>query len=176
MSTSNAIKALAAAAIFAGSSVHATPNIPQPAQTKPLLIIGATLHTVSGAVIANGRMLVLGGRITAISGPDGILDSKGAEVVNLEGKHVYPGFVAANTVLGLTEISAVRATSDFAEVGSLNPNVRALVAINADSELMTGTRANGVPVISPAAPACGIDSAASTPLARVTVMRARCRR
>ena len=57
---------------------------------------------------------------------------------------MYPGFVAANTVLGLTEISAVRSTHDFAEVGSLNPNVRALVAINADSELITVTRANGV--------------------------------
>ena len=149
MSTSHAVRVLAAATVlaavlFAASPAHATPNIPQPAQTRPLLITGATLHTVSGAVIVNGRMLVQAGRIIAISGPDGNLDSKGAEVVNLAGKHVYPGFVAANTVLGLTEISAVRATNDFAEVGSLNPNVRALVAINADSELITVTRANGV--------------------------------
>ncbi len=139
-----AVAMLFAAALLAMSPVHATPNIPQPAQSKPLLITGATLHTVSGAVIANGRMLVQGGRIMSISGPDGIVDSKGAEVVNLAGKHVYPGFVAANTVLGLTEISAVRSTHDFAEVGSLNPNVRALVGINADSELITVTRANGV--------------------------------
>ncbi len=88
-------------ATMAATLCQATPNVPQPAQTRPLLITGATLHTVSGAVIENGKMLVMGGRITALSGVDGNVDARGAEVLNLSGKHVYPGFVAANTVLGL---------------------------------------------------------------------------
>lgn len=135
---------LSIAVLFSATAAHATPNVPQPAQTKPLLITGATLHTVSGAVIANGKMLMKDGRIVFIGGPDGNVDTRGAEILNLAGKHIYPGFIAANTVLGLTEISAVRASHDFAEVGSVNPNVRALVAVNADSELITVARANGV--------------------------------
>ena len=41
-------------------------------------------------------------------------------VINAKGKHVYPGFIAANYSLGLAEIDAVRATRDFDEVGSMN--------------------------------------------------------
>ena len=132
------------ATLFVVNVAGAVQNVPPPAQPKPLLITGATLHTVSGAVIQNGQMLTQDGRIKAVGGPDSRLETQGADVLNLTGKHIYPGFISANTVLGLTEIAAVRATNDFAEVGSLNPNVRALVAINADSELITVARANGV--------------------------------
>ncbi|MEQ1515319.1 MAG: amidohydrolase family protein [Usitatibacteraceae bacterium] len=135
---------LAVVLSISAASGFATPNVPAPAQSKSLLVTGATLHTVSGAAIVNGRMLVKDGRIAAISGPEGNIDASGANVLSLPGKHIYPGFVAANTVMGLTEVSAVRATNDFAEVGSVNPNVRALVAVNADSELITVARANGV--------------------------------
>jgi imidazolonepropionase-like amidohydrolase len=133
-----------AGGLLAAGAAQGTPNVPPPAQAKPLLFTGAVLHTVSGSVIENGRMLAENGRIVAIGGPDGTLDTRGAEVVNLAGKHVYPGFIAANSVLGLAEISALRATSDFAEAGAVNPNARALVAVNADSEVITVTRANGV--------------------------------
>jgi imidazolonepropionase-like amidohydrolase len=64
--------------------------------------------------------------------------------VEAGGKHVYPGLFAANTVVGLVEVSAVRATDDTAEVGAINPNVRAEIAVNPDSELIPVTRANGV--------------------------------
>ena len=36
-------------------------------------------------------------------------------------QHVYPGFIATNTTLGITEISAVRATNDYREVGTFKP-------------------------------------------------------
>jgi imidazolonepropionase-like amidohydrolase len=108
------------------------------------MITGATLHTISGESIANGRMLVDKGRIVAIGNAASVPDVAGATVLALPGKHVYPGFVAANTTLGLVEVQAVRATVDAAEVGALNPNARALVAVNADSELIPVTRANGV--------------------------------
>jgi imidazolonepropionase-like amidohydrolase len=125
-------------------TTHATPNIPPPPQTKPLLITGATLHTVSGAVIPNGRMLVDKGRIVQVGTAQSVADRADATVINLPGKHIYPGFIAANTTIGLVEVQSVRATVDTAEVGVLNPNVRALVAVNADSELIPVARANGV--------------------------------
>jgi imidazolonepropionase-like amidohydrolase len=64
--------------------------------------------------------------------------------VELSGLHVYPGLISANTVLGLVEIQAVRATVDVSEPGPINPNARAEIAINPDSELLPVARANGV--------------------------------
>lgn len=120
--------------------------VPPRPQRTPLLVTNASFHTVSGPVIANGRMLVEGGRIVAIAGPGETLPAASStpQLLDLGGRHVYPGFVAANTALGLVEVSSVRATVDLAEAGALNPNARALVAVNADSELLPVARSNGV--------------------------------
>jgi imidazolonepropionase-like amidohydrolase len=123
--------------------VFANPNIPAPPQSEPILITNAVIHTVSGATIENGSMLFAGGRIVFIY-PYGEPVSTSARVIDLGGKHVYPGLIAAHTVLGLVEIEAVRATVDTTEPGLVNPNVRADVAVNPDSELIPVTRANGV--------------------------------
>ncbi|MBL8521657.1 MAG: amidohydrolase family protein [Betaproteobacteria bacterium] len=122
----------------------ASPNIPPPPQSTPLLLTGATLHTVSGASIANGEMLIDKGRIVALGAPGSAKAPANAQRIDLSGKHVYPGFIAANTAIGLAEVSAVRATLDQVETGPSNPNSRALVAVNADSEIIPVTRANGV--------------------------------
>src|SRR3546814_11404648 len=65
-------------------------------------------------------------------------------VVDATGKHVYPGFIAPNTNLGLVEVEAVRATVDDAEVGENNAHVRSLVAYNTDSKVINTLRSNGV--------------------------------
>lgn len=131
--------------LLAASLAQATPNVPPPPQTRPLLITGATLHTVSGPTLERGQILLDQGRIVAIGTEASTLPvPANAERLNLPGKHIYPGFIAANSALGLVEVSAVRSTVDTAEAGSLNPNARALVAINADSELIPVARANGV--------------------------------
>ncbi|MFM7459994.1 MAG: hypothetical protein ACKO15_04030, partial [Burkholderiales bacterium] len=96
--------------MFLSVGANANPNIPPPPQSKPLLITGATLHTISGDVISNGRMLVDKGRIVAIGAASAVPEMANATVLSLAGKHVYPGFIAANTTLGLVEVQAVRAT------------------------------------------------------------------
>jgi imidazolonepropionase-like amidohydrolase len=131
-------------AVLASEIAHAVPNIPPPPQSQPIMITGATLHTVSGASIPNGRMLLDKGRIVAIGAANDVADVPNAKVINLAGKHVYPGFISAHSALGLVEVQAVRATVDTAEAGAINPNSRAVVAVNADSELIPVTRANGV--------------------------------
>ncbi|WP_298829020.1 amidohydrolase family protein [uncultured Piscinibacter sp.] len=133
-------------ALASALTAQASDTIPPPPQTQPILVTGATLHTVSGPVLVGGRMLIERGRITAIVAAGEPLppQSGSAQVVDLGGRHVYPGFIAANSAIGLTEISAVRATVDHAEVGALNPNARAVVAVNADSDLLPVARANGV--------------------------------
>lgn len=140
------IAALALAALLPAAA-PASEHVPPPPQREPLLVTGATLHTVSGATIVDGRMLVERGRITALAGPGEPLPAPAggpARVLHLPGKHIYPGFVAANTALGLVEVNSVRATLDATETGTLNPNARAVVALNADSELLPVARSNGV--------------------------------
>lgn len=108
------------------------------------LFAGATVYPVSSAPIENADLLVTDGKIAALGAAGSLAVPADAKRVDLAGKRIYPGWVLANTVLGLTEIEAVRASNDFAEVGPLNPNARAEVAVNPDSELIPVTRAAGI--------------------------------
>lgn len=116
--------------------------IPAQRPAAPVLLRGGTVHTVSGGVLDNTDLLMADGRIAAI-GP-GLAAPADATVVDVTGRHIYPGFISANSQLGLTEIQAVRATVDTAETGTVNPNARTLVAINPDSDLIPVARLNGV--------------------------------
>jgi len=119
--------------------------IPGAKQTKSILISGATAHIGNGKVIENASILLENGEITAIESGDGLqTTSSGYELVDAKGKHVYPGFIAMNTRLGLVDIDMVRATRDFREVGAINPHVRALIAYNTDSKILPTVRTNGV--------------------------------
>src|SRR2546423_5540738 len=129
-------------ALFLSASLNASDTIPALPQAKPIAIKGATIHPVSDPEIANATIVFENGKITAI-GPDAAIPS-GAEVIEASGKHVYPGLINANTVLGLVEIGAVRATVDVEEAGALNPNVRSITSVNPDSELIPVARAAGV--------------------------------
>ena len=142
-------------------SVLAQPTlIPAPPQEQPVLITGATIHVGDGTVIENGALLFAGGKITRI-GSAGSVDAPEAAVINAAGKHVYPGFIACHSIMGLAEIEAVRATRDFNETGSLNPNVRAIVAYEADSYVPATVRSNGV-LMAQVAPQGGVISGTSS--------------
>jgi imidazolonepropionase-like amidohydrolase len=120
----------------------ASDQIPAPKQTRPIALIGATVHPVSGPAIDNATIVFNDGKIVAIGRE--VAMPMGAEQIDVDGLHVYPGMIAANTSMGLVEIASVRATRDYAEVGAIKPNVRAEVSINPDSELLPVSRANGI--------------------------------
>lgn len=126
--------------------LNAFAQIPSPKQYRPIYLIGATIHTGSGEVIENGIIGFADGKITVLQQMSDNFQPKeqDAMVLNVTGKHVYPGFIAMNTTLGLREIDAVRATRDERETGDLNPNVRAIVAFNVDSKIIPTIRSNGV--------------------------------
>ncbi len=123
-------------------NLTASDQIPAKPQDHPIALVGGTIHTVSGVIIGNGTVLFIDGKITAV-GTDVELPH-GCEQINVSGKHIYPGMIAATTNIGLVEIGAVRASRDFSELGDINPNVRAEAAVNPDSEIIPVTRANGV--------------------------------
>ncbi|NUN69791.1 MAG: amidohydrolase family protein [Bacteroidetes bacterium] len=120
----------------------ASTPVPAKKQERPIVLIGGTIHTVSGAVIPNGMLLFENGRITAVG--TSVTVPANAERIDVTGKHVYPGLINAASNIGLNEIEAVRATIDITETGRINPNVRTDVAVNPESELIPTTRANGI--------------------------------
>ena len=130
------------AALSWAAIVNASDTIPAPPQVKPIAIKGATIHPVSAPDIPSGTIVFENGKITAI-GANATIPS-GADEIDGTGKHVYPGLINANTVLGLVEIGAVRATVDVEEAGAINPNVRSITSVNPDSELIPVARAAGV--------------------------------
>lgn len=126
-------------------NVSGNDNIPPGKQSEPLLITGATIHPVSGKPIPSGKMLIINGKIANLGGADLKINLPlGTKTIQFPGKHIYPGMISANSVLGLTEVYYVRASVDLAEPGDINPNARSVVAINPDSELIPVARANGV--------------------------------
>ena len=123
-------------------SVHAADQLPGAPQRQPILLVGGDVYPVSGDVIPNGQVLFDEGRIVAV-GKD-VAAPAGVKRIDVSGKRVYPGLFAAGNDLGLAEVRSVRGTLDVSEAGDVNPNARAEVAVNPDSELIPVARANGV--------------------------------
>ncbi|MFI4881156.1 MAG: amidohydrolase family protein [Phycisphaerales bacterium JB064] len=136
-----ALISCAVAAMASGQDL--TPRGEKP--DHPIAITNATIHTmVEGeAPIEDGFVLFQDGRITEIGQGDRMFIAT-TRIIDAQGKHVYPGMIAAVTRLGLTEIGSVRAMQDYNEVGSVKPEVRAVVAVNPDSTLLPVHRSNGV--------------------------------
>ncbi len=115
---------------------------PIKAQGEAITITGAIAHIGNGEMIENSMIIFEDGKITAI-GANGSSSPKGT-IINASGKHIYPGFIAPNSTLGLVEIGAVRATDDDSEIGSYNPHIRSIIAYNAESKIVESMRPNGV--------------------------------
>ncbi len=141
--TMKSIYLLIATTVFlAAGHLRADDEIPAPPQAGPILLSGATIHTISGAPIENGEILFESGKITGIG--DNLERPENVTEIKVEGKHIYPGLFESHSQMGLTEISAVKATLDFEETGTFNPNVKALVSVYPDNMIIPVTRANGV--------------------------------
>lgn len=112
--------------------------------SKPILFKGGTIHTGTGQVLSNGLLAIADGKISLVAQAGSRIDETSYQVVDVDGSHIYPGFILASVALGLVEVGAVRATVDDEERGDLNPNVRTLVAYNTDSELIPTLRFNGI--------------------------------
>lgn len=105
-------------------------------------VTNARIVTVSGPVIENGTIVITGSTIAAVG--TGVPVPPGATVVDGRGKTVYPGLIDGMTNLGLTEIGSVSGSVDVSEVGDVNPQAMAWVALHAQSELIPVARANGL--------------------------------
>src|SRR3954451_13350705 len=105
------------------------------------MLRGGTIHPTSGPAIENGSVLIRDGKIVAVGHT--ITPPEGYKIIDIPGQHVYPGMIDAASMLGL-DSNTQSLGSDAREPGLLNPQLRALTAVNPESEHIVASRANGV--------------------------------
>ena len=84
-------------------------------QFESMLIENAIIHIGDGSIIKRGYVGFHDGKINYVgeTKPENNYDKS----INTNGAHLYPGLIALNSTLGLSEIDAVRATRDYDEIG-----------------------------------------------------------
>ncbi len=123
------------------------PSVPTPGGNDEgcTVLMGGVAHLGDGTVIENSIIVFEGEKLTLVA--NAAVAKGGWESctkLDITGKHVYPGFIAMNTHMGLAEVGAVRATKDNSEVGDMNPHIRSIIAYNTDSRVTPTVRSNGV--------------------------------
>ncbi|WP_028375787.1 amidohydrolase family protein [Leeuwenhoekiella sp. MAR_2009_132] len=134
---------------------------PAQKQTGEITLTGGTAHIGNGTVIEKSLIFIKDGKITGVYDALTTKMPLRGEIINIEGQHIYPGFIAPDTTLGLVEIEAVRATEDQDEIGEYNPHIEAIVAYNAESKVVESMRPNGI-LIAQAVPQGGTISGQSS--------------
>ncbi|NNE44876.1 MAG: amidohydrolase family protein, partial [Gemmatimonadetes bacterium] len=134
----------AAIAVALGAGLVGSPVTAPGAAAETFAVRGATVHPVSSLAIDNGTVLVKDGRIVSVGEAGSVSVPSGAEVIDGTGLHLWPGLIDAMSRLGLMEIGSVLGTRDHTELGDMNPNARAEVALNASSSHLGVTRSNGI--------------------------------
>lgn len=147
-----------ALAFFCGSLFAQSVILNNNGKKPTVAIRNATIYPVTSAPIASGTIVFANGLITAVGA--NVAVPAGATIIDGTGLSVYPGLIDSGTQIGLTEISAVAGTNDTNELGDLNPNARAEIAVNPHSNLIPVTRINGITTVI-AEPAGGIVSGSS---------------
>ncbi len=136
--------------------------VPAKPQSKPVALIGGIAHIGNGNVIQNSIITFDKGKLIVVADATTTkIDLTGYEQINVEGKHIYPGFILPNSQLGLAEVSSIGAMNDYREHGQINPSVRSVISYNTDSELIPTMRFNGV-LLAEATPTGGLISGSSS--------------
>lgn len=154
------IRTLLIISILSTNLFAQTPT-PADKQNKAILLVGGTAHIGNGELIKNAVVAFENGIITQVADSKATIDQSRYEIIDVNGQHIYPGFILPNSQVGLHEVSAIRAMNDTREAGKFNPSVRSLIAYNTDSKLPPTLRFNGV-LITETTPTGGVVSGTSS--------------
>jgi imidazolonepropionase-like amidohydrolase len=111
---------------------------------ETIVIRNVDVYPVTAPVIKGASVVIEDGKITDISTAAKMVPPKGARIVEGKGLRVYPGMIDSGTELGLSEVSSTRETVDTGELGEFMPQLRALSAVNPESEHFAVVRVNGI--------------------------------
>jgi imidazolonepropionase-like amidohydrolase len=116
---------------------------PRPGPQGTYAIRGGHIYPVSGPEIANGTVVISGGKITAVGAT--VTVPNGATIIDASGMSVYPGMMETSNSVGLAEITeGANATVDNSEVGRLNANMHAFWGFDPHSAYIGTTRFVGI--------------------------------
>ena len=120
--------------------------LPVAAFAQKTLFLGAVAHLGNGQKIESSAISMENGMFDFVVDATSIRINPNDfdTIIHVYNHHAYPTFISTNTTLGISEISAVRASNDFNETGNFKPHVRSLIAFNAESKIIPTIRTNGV--------------------------------
>jgi imidazolonepropionase-like amidohydrolase len=113
-------------------------SAPLAAQERAHVFRGATLLPIASAPIANGVLVVRGGKIVAVGGPDTPVPA-GAEVHDVAGKTIMPGLVDTHSHIG--------GGDGGDQSAPLHPAVRILDTIDPQNPGIRRARSGGVTTV-----------------------------
>lgn len=139
LSTRALIHSAAFAALLSISFAQAPAQSPAAANAKARVFVGAHIIPVSGAPIADGVLVVEGGKITAVGARGKVTPPAGAEVIDAKGKVIMPGLVDSHSHVG----------GGGGGDGSapIQPDVRLLDSFNARHSSLRRARAGGITTV-----------------------------
>ena len=114
------------------------PALPAAAQDDPHVFRGARLLPITGEPIDDGVLVVQGGRITSVGGPD-TRTPRGAVEHDVSGKVLMPGLVDTHSHVG--------SVSGGDRSSPLHPEVRNLDSIDVASDSIWRARAGGITTV-----------------------------
>jgi len=106
----------------------------------------ATLYPATSAIIQDGSIVIVDGKITEIGA--GITAPSGAKVIDGRGKHVLPGFIDTHSHMGVYAWPGVDANSDGNELTDpISPQVDALDSVYPQDPAFKRAAAGGVTTV-----------------------------
>ena len=146
--------------VIAALAIPGAASQVEAAQSAPVLIRDATVHTMTAAgVLEHMDILISDGKIAEIG--HGLNAPANAEIVVAGGRPVTPGLFGGIGHLGIEEIGEESTVDDYAlKLGSMRPEFDVTTAFNPDSVVLGVNRIGGITfaMLAPSAEAGGKSS------------------
>jgi len=116
------------------------------AASRPIVIKGATILTMTHGTIPNGTVVIESGKITAVGAKVAV--PADAQIINATGEYVLPGLVDPHSHLGVYALPEIKPNSDGNEMtGDIEAQVRSEDSINTDDPEIARAVSGGVTVV-----------------------------